>query len=302
MYRDKHCVYGVYRKYTTNKYCGIIRVRGNMDKAKRTKIIDIVLNVVTAIIVVIVLAVGISSIVNANVGYNSIFGVAGISVQSDSMKGDKKDNFKEGDLIYIDIIKTDQEKQEKIKEGDIITFWDTIEGKRALNTHRVVGIGDSGDTIYYTTHGDNNPEGVQEYIAISEVVGKFNGTILKGMGNVTDFFNGPVGFGIFVIGPSILLVIYAGFCVFKAFKSYNKEKLDTIIESIADESKELSDEEIERLYRERIAARENSSVSIDEGASADTEAVNDDTASVNSDVDEPKDNVQDVTDSESDNK
>lgn len=251
-----------------------------MDKAKRTKIIDIVLNVVTAIIVVIVLAVGISSIVNANVGYNSVFGVAGISVQSDSMKGDKKDNFKKGDLIYIDIIKTDKEKQEKIKEGDIITFWDTIEGKRVLNTHRVVGIGDSGDTIYYTTHGDNNPEYMQEFIAITEVVGRFNGTILKGMGNVTDFFNGQVGFGIFVIGPSILLVIYAGYCVFKAFKSYNKEKIDTIIESIADENKELSDEELERLYLERIAARESST-----GLSSDETATENDSTSADNDVD-----------------
>lgn len=251
-----------------------------MDKAKRTKIIDIVLNVVTAIIVVIVLAVGISSIVNANVGYNSVFGVAGISVQSDSMKGDNKDNFKKGDLIYIDIIKTDKEKQEKIKEGDIITFWDTIEGKRVLNTHRVVGIGDSGDTIYYTTHGDNNPEYMQEFIAITEVVGKFNGTILKGMGNVTDFFNGQVGFGIFVIGPSILLVIYAGYCVFKAFKSYNKEKIDTIIESIADENKELSDEELERLYLERIATRESIT-----GSTSDETATENDSTSADNDVD-----------------
>lgn len=278
-----------------------------MDKAKRTKIIDIVLNIVTAIIVVIVLAVGISSIVNANVGYNSVFGVAGISVQSDSMKGDKKDNFKKGDLIYIEILKTDKDKQEKIKEGDIITFWDTIEGKRALNTHRVVGIGDSGDTIYYTTHGDNNPEGVQEYIAISEVVGRFNGTILEGMGNVTDFFNGQVGFGIFVIGPSILLVIYAGYCVFKAFKSYNKEKIDTIVESIADENKELSDEELERLYLERIAARERVSESAADGVSgdngdADAHSDNIDIASVNSDIDEPKSNAHDVTDSDSNNK
>lgn len=260
-----------------------------MDKAKRTKIIDIVLNIVTAIIVVIVLAVGISSIVNANVGYNSIFGVAGISVQSDSMKGDKKDNFKKGDLIYIEILKTDKDKQEKIKEGDIITFWDTIEGKRALNTHRVIGIGNSGDTIYYTTHGDNNPEGMQEYIAISEVVGRFNGTILKGMGNVTDFFNGQVGFGIFVIGPSILLVIYAGYCVFKAFKSYNKEKLETIIESIADENKELSDEELERLYLERIATREKCNAASDETATG-----NDSTSADN--------NVDADTDSESLNK
>lgn len=255
-----------------------------MDKAKRTKIIDIVLNVVTAIIVVIVLAVGISSIVNANVGYNSVFGVAGISVQSDSMKGDNKDNFKKGDLIYIDIIKTDKEKQEKIKEGDIITFWDTIEGKRVLNTHRVVGIGDSGDTIYYTTHGDNNPDGMQEFIAITEVVGRFNGTILKGMGNVTDFFNGQVGFGIFVIGPSILLVIYAGYCVFKAFKSYNKEKIDTIIESIADENKELSDEELERLYLERIAAREKGNATSDEATAENNNK------SVDNDVDCDTDN------------
>lgn len=260
-----------------------------MDKAKRTKIIDIVLNIVTAIIVVIVLAVGISSIVNANVGYNSVFGVAGISVQSDSMKGDEKDNFKKGDLIYIDIIKTDKEKQEKIKEGDIITFWDTIEGKRVLNTHRVVGIGNSGDTIYYTTHGDNNPEGMQEFIAITEVVGKFNGTILKGIGNVTDFFNGQVGFGIFVIGPSILLVLYAGFCVFKAFKSYNKEKIDIIIESRTDEKKELSDEELERLYLERIAARENG------GSSSDEMATGNDSTSADNDVDGDTDSESSIS-------
>lgn len=215
---------------------------------EKKKIVNIIFDIITALIVIIVIAIGVSAIVNSNVGYNEFFGIAGVSVQSDSMKGDKSDSFKKGDLIYMKLLKSDEAKAD-IKENDIITFWGEVEGKRALITHRVVNIASNENSTVITTHGDANPEGAYEFVQISQVVGKFNGSKLAGMGNVVDFFNSKTGFMIFVVVPSLLLVLYAGIKVYKAFKDVHKESIETAVEGM---KAELSAEEKEKLRQELL--------------------------------------------------
>lgn len=228
---------------------------------EKKKVVNIILDIVTAIIVIIVIAIGVSAIVNSNVGYNEFFGVAGVSVQSDSMNGEKDDNFKKGDLIYIEILKTDEAKL-SVKENDIIMFWGEAEGKRIKIAHRVVNVSTNENSTVFTTHGDANPEGNFEFVQMSQVIGKFNGSKLSGMGNVVDFFNSKTGFMIFVVVPSLLLVIYAGYRVYKAFKDVHKENIDIAVESAkaeltAEEKEKLRMELLEELKQENSKASED---------------------------------------------
>lgn len=92
--------------------------------------------------------------------YPNIFGYGMLYVQSDSMKGDLKDDFKTGDLIFIKSIST--KKLSKLKVGQIVTFYDTTltdaysKGylNNCLNTHRIVYIDFEND--YLVTQGDAN--------------------------------------------------------------------------------------------------------------------------------------------------
>jgi len=123
---------------------------------KGKKVLNTVVNVIVTVILVMVVFITINIILSGNKGYTTFFGSSYIAVQTDSMKGDGKDNFSAGDLIRIKIL-SDEEKK-NLQPGDVVTFYDIIEGTRQLNTHRIVRINNTMDNIvYYVTKGDNNP-------------------------------------------------------------------------------------------------------------------------------------------------
>ena len=91
--------------------------------SKTKKIINIVVDVVVAIVLAFALLLAVCTISSKAKGYKQyteIFGKAYLAVQSDSMEGDKEDNFSRGDLITIKTVNINEAR--KFKEGDIITF------------------------------------------------------------------------------------------------------------------------------------------------------------------------------------
>ena len=235
---------------------------------KSQKIISVVVNVIVAIILVMVLFVTISTILSSGQGYTSFFGVASVSVQSDSMKGDKSDNFVKGDLLFIKIL-NDEEKQ-NLEVGQIITFRDRIEGFDVLNTHRIVRLAvDSGGNKGYITKGDNNlaEDGWLDY---RDVVGLYEGGKIPWVGNVTDFINTSTGFLVFVVIPSFLIVAYFGFNLFVAVKQGNKEKKEV---EMVSEIERMREELLKELQAEgKLAATESEDTSSEESAEETEEA------------------------------
>ena len=57
-----------------------------------------------------------------------------------------------GDMIFDTGIRDTGE----LKIGDVITYWTVIDGKRTLNTHRIVEIYDGGGYLVFETKGDKN--------------------------------------------------------------------------------------------------------------------------------------------------
>ena len=95
-----------------------------------------------------------------NNGVPNLLGYIPLTVESDSMKP----AFSKNDLI----ISRDIDDIKDLNEGDVITFWTIIDGKRVKNTHRIIKVNEHDWNISYVTKGDNNPtEDSAAYIGYS---------------------------------------------------------------------------------------------------------------------------------------
>lgn len=240
------------------------QVEGNItEKAmKRNKIINIVVNVVVAVIAIFVVFLASSAIASTKTGYTNLFGYAGVSVLTNSMEGENEDSFNKGDMIFIKLLK-DEEKT-KLEVNDVITFYTIIDGKQALNTHRIIEVVNDNNGVSYITRGDNakdaNNDGQLDAdplaVSSSGVIGVYEGSRLPGFGSVALFLKGPIGFGIFVVLPSIALLGYAIYKVIIAVKQVkDEEKMDNLsVEDLNEEQKaKLLAKEKERLKAELLA-------------------------------------------------
>ena len=97
-----------------------------------------VLNIVVDVLVVMVLIVSVLVLTMVLTSQNesgvpSVFGKATISVLTDSMKGDKADDFAKGDLIICDIL--EKGTKDSLKKGDIVTFNQDIKDSIMFEYH-----------------------------------------------------------------------------------------------------------------------------------------------------------------------
>lgn len=225
------------------------------EKAK--KIINIVVDVVVAIILVFVLILaisGISSKMKGYDGYTEIFGKAYVAVRTDSMAMDYntkevgEDNFAEGDLIAIKVLKGDARRQ--LKVGDIITFkfeLDEATNTMALNTHRIVEIGgEEGYATHYITKGDNTPDGSEDpTVFLDDIVGVYTGKA-SGIGHMFLFMNSSTGFFVCVVLPSLLVVAYFAvnlvLVILKERKVAAAAKADEMAHTLEDEKEKMRQE------------------------------------------------------------
>jgi signal peptidase len=207
------------------------------DKTK--KILGIVVNVIVAIILVIVLFVTVNIILSGNKGYTSFFGTAFVTVESDSMDGDKAESFSKGTLISIKILSSEEKKN--LKEGDVITFYDVKDGERILNTHRIVDVTTQDGVVYYTTQGDNPKYGVDDTLRTdSSVIGLYKGQIPV-IGSVISFTHTSTGFFVCIVLPSFLVVAYFAFNLYL-----------TIRENRAAQAEATKEEEKEKMRQELL--------------------------------------------------
>lgn len=183
-----------------------------MEQAKKDrtkKIVNIVLNVVVAIICVFILFFAIMALTKTDAGYNKLFGHTILNVVSPSMDGDQEDSFKKDDIIIGKLITLEEAKN--LKEGDIITFWTVIDGKNQLNTHRIVDIEfPNTEDKRYITKGDAIIANDAQAVLPGDIVSIYTGKI-KGGAKFLNFMQSQTGFLIFVVIPSVLA---AGYCIF----------------------------------------------------------------------------------------
>ena len=148
-----------------------------------SKVLKRIVNVFVDILVVLILMVSIIvvmlSLTSKSSGVPNIFGIAPLSVQTESMKG----TVDPGDLIFCTLTEIDDEFQ----KDDIVTFPIELNGEKVLNTHRIVEVVKDQNITYYKTQGDNketNPEPDKDLQTSSTIVAKYTGTKIPDLGNV----------------------------------------------------------------------------------------------------------------------
>lgn len=189
---------------------------------RNKKVINIVVNVIVAIILVFVFILTLNIILSGDKGYTSIFGTAYVSVESNSMKGDKADNFQKGDLLKIKIL--DEEEKKNLQPGDVITFWDNtiVDNQLVLNSHRIIKVEKQSDgSVRYETKGDNNLDADKMLIPDVTIVGIYEGKI-GGLGNVVSWFHSSTGFFVCIVLPAFLIVAYFAFNLVMVLRERNK--------------------------------------------------------------------------------
>ncbi len=173
-------------------------------KEKVFKTLGIIGNVFLWIIVAFSILTTIFVIASQNNkdGVPELFGKSFITIETNSMEP----TYEVGDMVFME--KLSDEEKTKLTEKDIITFRVDLDGdgKRELNTHRIVRI--EGNSIYTKGDHPDAPEDTNP-VAYGDIIGKCTekGKI-GGLGGVMNFLRSSLGFFLCVVLPMLLFFLY----------------------------------------------------------------------------------------------
>ena len=213
------------------------------------KIINVIIDIVVVLILIISILVVTMSLTSRSSGVPNLFGVAPITVASDSME----DTLMVNDLIFCEV-RTDY-VYDDYAVGDIVTFNQEIEGETRFNTHRIVEVVEDNGITYYKTQGDNkdtNPVPDEKLKTATDIVAKYTGNKIGGVGAFFSFIRTQLGFFLVILLPMILFFVYEAVRVIMNIIAYNKEKAaEEAAAAVA--NSELTEEQKQRAIEEYLA-------------------------------------------------
>ena len=213
------------------------------------KVFNIIIDIVVVLILIISILVVTMSLTSRSSGVPNLFGVAPITVASDSME----DTLMVNDLIFCEV-RTDY-VYDDYAVGDIVTFNQEIEGETRFNTHRIVEVVEDNGITYYKTQGDNkdtNPVPDEELKTANDIVAKYTGNKIGGIGAFFSFIRTQLGFFLVILLPMILFFVYEAVRVIMNIIAYNKEKAaEEAAAAVA--NSELTEEQKQRAIEEYLA-------------------------------------------------
>lgn len=116
------------------------------------------------------------------------------------------------------------DKPENLKKGDIITF---VTENPMLNnmiiTHRIVDVGKNENGYYYHTKGDYNSSEDNSTVSFGNVIGKTIFKIPK-LGLIQRIISNKIGWILFILLPTLSVIIYDSIKVVKTIQLNNKSK------------------------------------------------------------------------------
>lgn len=188
--------------------------------SKETKGQKIASRIVNAVLVIAIALAAISTYVSyvstSGSGVPSILGMQMLSIQTESMYP----ILNPGDLIFDTSVKDPA----SLKVGDIVTYWTVINGERVLNTHAIHEIYDGGGYLIFATKGENNPTADPLTVHESELVGKYTGVKIAGLGKAFDYLQTSTGFLVVVVIPVFIFFLYYLVQFFRVLFEYQNVK------------------------------------------------------------------------------
>lgn len=218
-------------------------------KSKVGKVLNIIVDIIVVCILIVSILIVTLSLTSKSSGVPNVFGVAPLSVQSDSMAG----TFDAGDLLLSEVTNN---PDIKYKKGDIVTFPIEIAGVQTLNTHRIVEVIEDSDITYYKTQGDNkttNPVPDEELQTSSTIVARYTGNKIANVGTMLSFIRTQLGFFLCVLLPMIIFFVYEAIRVVINVIAYNKEKAIEAAQKAVNNA-ELTEEQKKRAIEEYLAS------------------------------------------------
>ncbi|MBE6604863.1 MAG: signal peptidase I [Ruminococcaceae bacterium] len=215
-------------------------------------------------VLIVVLLVAAVMVIIANIaakrenGQANVFGYVISSVQTDSMSG----TFEPGALVIGKI----PEKDEELKVGDIIGFYEERQGQVVTITHRIIRVETVSNVEVYTTQGDNEKIEDQTPKTIHDVAFVYK-THIPGVGGFIDFLKKPAGFIICLLLPMLLFI---GWQVYKIIDIYLKNKKEMMLEEMKEG---VSDEAKDAIIREYLAKMQKEQESAAESTPEESSAI-----------------------------
>ena len=220
------------------------------QKPKRSgkEILNTVVNVILVVaLVVAALCTYTSFVSTSGNGVPSILGVRMFSIQTESMYP----TMNPGDLIFG----TGIDDMSELRPGDVITYWTVINGERVLNTHRIEEIYDGNGFLIFATKGDKNPGVDALTVHESEVVAKWSGMKVGGLGKVFDYLQTSTGFLIVVVIPVFLFFLFHLVQFFRVLFEYQNVKNRIRYEQERGRTEDLIAEQQRKAEAARLEAR-----------------------------------------------
>lgn len=213
------------------------------------KVVGIVINVILWLFVVFA---ALTTVVvftgTSNNGVGNLFGYMPFSIQTPSMEP----TIKAGDVVIGKEVDFNT-----LKEGDIITYWTTVDEQKILNTHRITKVisNGKGSVPSFKTKGDNNQIEDEYTVAAADIVAKYNSKI-SGLGKAVDFLETQKGFFICIVLPLILFFLYQLYHFIKVIVTVKQENAGLSKEDEEELKKKAVEEYLAKQKEEQEASEE----------------------------------------------
>lgn len=213
------------------------------------KVVGIVINVILWLFVVFA---ALTTVVvftgTSNNGVGNLFGYMPLSIQTQSMEP----TIKAGDVVIGKEVDFNT-----LKEGDIITYWTTVDEQKILNTHRITKVisNGKGSVPSFKTKGDNNQIEDEYTVAAADIVAKYNSKI-SGLGKAVDFLETQKGFFICIVLPLILFFLYQLYHFIKVIVTVKQENAGLSKEDEEELKKKAVEEYLAKQKEEQEASEE----------------------------------------------
>jgi signal peptidase len=160
---------------------------------------SILLDIFIALVFISSTVITIITLVSNEDGIPNVNGYSPFSIQTNSMKP----TMSKGDLIIVKNV-----DPSTLVVGDIISFYDTIDGENIIKTHRIIDIFDDGKARIYTTKGDANDTDDNFGLTEVDIVGKYIDIKIPLVGGLIDIVKSKWGFLFLVLLPLSVIFIY----------------------------------------------------------------------------------------------
>ena len=213
------------------------------------KVVGIVINVILwSFVVFAALTTVVVFTGTSNNGVGNLFGYMPFSIQTQSMEP----TIKAGDVVIGKEVDFNT-----LKEGDIITYWTTVDEQKILNTHRITKVisNGKGSVPSFKTKGDNNQIEDEYTVAAADIVVKYNSKI-SGLGKAVDFLETQKGFFICIVLPLILFFLYQLYHFIKVIVTVKQENAGLSKEDEEELKKKAVEEYLAKQKEEQEASEE----------------------------------------------